>query len=192
MTSGNASTLLPVPRLDGAGSTYRIAVVCLGNICRSPMAEVVLNDRVERVGLANTVEVVSAGTGNWHVGRPMDRRAAALLTAEGYDATRHRAQQFGGDWFADHDLILAMDGENYSDITDATQLADEVDRVRMFRDFDPLVADGGRDVPDPYYGGEDGFAAVLAMVERTSDALVAALPAVLASARAGGTQERAD
>ena len=82
------------PRTTPAGTPYRIAVVCLGNICRSPMADVVLNDRVESAGLAERVEVVSAGTGGWHVGGPMDRRAAALLTTHGYDASRHVAQQF--------------------------------------------------------------------------------------------------
>src|SRR3954452_7907711 len=84
----------PRPRLEGRPTPYRVAVVCLGNICRSPMADVVLNDRLIRAGLERLVEVVSAGTGDGHVGRPMDRRAAALLTAHGYDASRHRAQQF--------------------------------------------------------------------------------------------------
>ena len=82
-------------RTRAGGAPYRVAVVCLGNICRSPMADVVLTDRVEAAGLADRVEVVSAGTGGWHVGGPMDRRAAALLTTHGYDASRHVAQQFG-------------------------------------------------------------------------------------------------
>jgi protein-tyrosine phosphatase len=73
---------------------YRVAVVCLGNICRSPMAAVVLSDRVERAGLSDEVEIVSSGTGGWHVGGPMDERAARVLTTHGYDATRHRARQF--------------------------------------------------------------------------------------------------
>ena len=148
--------------------SYRIAVVCLGNICRSPMAHVVLEDRLARAGLADRVEVVSAGTGDWHVGKPMDRRAAALLTEHGYDATRHRAQQTDVDLFAGVDLVLAMDAQNQADL----QALDDRLEVRMFRDFDPLARDGDRDVPDPYYGGDDGFEEVLAMVERTADALV--------------------
>ena len=80
---------LPAPRRTGA--PYRIALVCLGNICRSPMAHVVLASRIEDAGLADRVHLESFGTGDWHVGRPMDRRAAATLTADGYDATRHRA-----------------------------------------------------------------------------------------------------
>ena len=164
-------TTLPEPRTASARTPYRIAVVCLGNICRSPMADVVLNDRLERAGIADRVEVVSAGTGSWHVGRPMDRRAAALLTTHGYDASDHSAQQFEADWLDDCDLVLAMDVDNYRDIIG---LGPDT-RVRMFRDFDPLADDRDRDVPDPYYGGDDGFDRVLAMVERTADALVGVL-----------------
>ena len=148
--------------------TYRIAVVCLGNICRSPMAHVVLEDRLARAGLADRVEVISAGTADWHVGKPMDRRAAALLTEHGYDATRHRAQQSDLDLLDGVDLVLAMDADNHADL----QALDDRLEVRLFRDFDPLARDGDRDVPDPYYGGDDGFEEVLAMVERTADALV--------------------
>ena len=165
-----------LPGTPSPDAPYRIAVVCLGNICRSPMADVVLNDRLQRRGLADRVEVVSAGTGDWHVGGPMDRRAAALLSSHGYDATAHRAQQFGPRWFDEVDLVLAMDAQNYADVTALGPAA----KVRMFRDFDPEVGpeQGGqspRDVPDPYYGGDDGFDQVLRMVERTADAIVDAL-----------------
>ena len=105
----------------------------------------------------------------------MDERAARLLTSHGYDATRHRARQFDADWFEDCDLILAMDSDNHRDVTGLAP--DEPERpgaatVRMFRDFDPA---GTGDVPDPYFGGDDGFDEVLSMVERTADALVAEL-----------------
>jgi protein-tyrosine phosphatase len=173
-----------LPRAGVSGAPYRIAVVCLGNICRSPMADVVLNDRLRRRGLTDRVEVVSAGTGGWHVGGPMDRRAAALLTSHGYDASVHRAQQFGAHWFDEVDLVLAMDAENYRDVVALGPAA----RVRMFRDFDPLVTPDQheRDVPDPYFGGDDGFDQVLAMVERTADAIVdAVVGSVLDTARAG-------
>jgi protein-tyrosine phosphatase len=121
------------------------------------------------------VEIVSSGTGGWHVGGPMDERAARVLTTHGYDATRHRARQFDAAWFEDCDLILAMDSDNRRDVTDqapADGAADGAATVRMFRDFDPA---GPGDVPDPYFGGDDGFDEVLAMVERTADALVAQL-----------------
>jgi protein-tyrosine phosphatase len=165
---------LPPPRRSG--TPYRIALVCLGNICRSAMADVVLTERLTDAGLADQVEVLSAGTGDWHVGNPMDRRAAALLTAHGYDASRHRAKQFDVAWFDDCDLILAMDGDNRRDLEALGAEPDDPGRLRMFRDFDPR-ADGSEDldVPDPYYGGDEGFETVLAMINRTSDALVAAL-----------------
>lgn len=157
--------MLPAPR--ATDRPYRLALVCLGNICRSAMADVVLRDRVEEHGLADRVEVESFGTGDWHVGGPMDRRAAATLTAAGYDATRHRARQFVAGLAADHDLVLAMDASNRADLRD---LGVAKDRLRMFRDLDPEPGD--REVPDPYYGGDEGFTDVLAMVERTADALV--------------------
>ena len=159
---------LPPPRQPGR---YAVALVCLGNICRSPTAEVVLEQRLAEAGLDDRVVVHSAGTGDWHVGNPMDRRAAETLTAAGYDPSRHRAQQYAASWAGEHDLVLAMDHDNLAD------LGGRSERVGMFRDFDPV--DTGSDVPDPYYGGADGFAEVLAMVERTSDALVAQLAVLL-------------
>ena len=156
-------TDLPPARHEGR---YRIGVVCLGNICRSPMAEVVLSERVAEAGLDDRVEVDSCGTGDWHIGDPMDRRAAATLAAAGYDPSRHRAQQFVGTWLQEYDVLLAMDAQNRSDVG-----GDE--RVLMFRDFDPV--EPGSDVPDPYYGGDSGFEEVLTMVERTSARIVEAL-----------------
>lgn len=162
--------MLPAPRTPGR---YRIGLVCLGNICRSPMADVVLSGRVADAGLDDVVEVASCGTGGWHVGAPMDERAAALLTRHGYDASRHRARQFDDGWVEDHDLLLAMDADNL----DAIGGPDE--RRRMFRDLDP--EETGSDVPDPYYGGPAGFEEVLRMIERTSTALVSALRSLLAA-----------
>jgi len=153
--------VLPPARAPGS---YRIELVCLGNICRSPTAHVVLEARLADAGL-DRVEVSSSGTGDWHVGHPMDRRAAATLTTAGYDATRHRARQH--DPTEGVDLVLAMDDANLGDLGGRT------DRIRKFRDFDP--AEPESDVPDPYYGGDDGFEEVLTMVERTASAIVAAL-----------------
>jgi protein-tyrosine phosphatase len=157
---------------------FRIAIVCLGNICRSPMAQVVLEDRLERAGLADQVEVVSAGTGDWHVGDPMDERAAATLTAAGYDATRHAAQTFTTDWYGEHDLLLAMDASNHADITELAPTVEAQQQVRMFREFDPDASEGDDEVPDPWYGGPEGFDEVLTMVERTADEIVARLPEI--------------
>ena len=160
---------LPPPRTPGS---YRIELVCLGNICRSPTAHVVLESRLADAGLDDRVEVTSSGTGGWHVGNPMDDRAAATLDAAGYDPTRHRARQYDDARPEAYDVVLAMDGSNLADVGGRT------DRVGLFRDLDPV--DPGAEVPDPYYGGPDGFEEVLAMVERTSDAIVAALQPLLA------------
>ena len=169
----NAEQLLPPKRGDGR-APYRIAVVCLGNICRSPIAEVVLTAKLAETGLDDRVQVVSAGTGDWHVGEPMDRRAAAVLAAHGYDGSQHRAAQIDATWLDENDLVLAMDEANHADVR-ALAPDGDTSRVLMFRDFDPRVSGGDRDVPDPYYGGDDGFSHVLLTIERTADALVAAL-----------------
>ncbi len=140
------------------------------------MADVVLAQRVDDVGLAGRVTVASCGTGDWHVGGPMDERAAATLRANDYDPSGHRAQQFGASWLADHDLVLAMDAANLADlrrVATASGADVEPDRVRLFGDFDPV--EPGGEVPDPYYGGAQGFEEVLAMVERTCAVLVSAL-----------------
>ncbi|MGJ9411805.1 low molecular weight protein-tyrosine-phosphatase [Aeromicrobium sp. CF4.19] len=151
---------------------YRIGLVCLGNICRSPMAHVVLEDRLRSAGLDGEVEVTSAGTGGWHRGEPMDPRAATTLSAAGYDPSRHRARTFDRDWYADHDLLLAMDAANHADMAEAAPTVDEQRQLRMFRSFDPVATEGDQEVPDPWYGSEDGFEEVLTMIERTVDAIV--------------------
>lgn len=168
---------LPPPLHPGR---YRIAVVCLGNICRSPMAHVVLEERVAAAGLDDVVEVLSAGTGSWHVGEGMDRRAARLLTARGYDATRHVAQQARAAWLVDGDdaldLVLAMDAQNRHDLRGLAPDGDPT-RLMLFRDLDPEAP--GADVPDPWSGGPQQFEQVLAMVERTCDEITVRLAALL-------------
>jgi len=165
---------LPPP----TGTPYRIAFVCLGNICRSPMADVILTQLVDDAGLASKVEVSSSGTGTWHLGEQMDPRAAVQLLAEGYDASTHRAKKFEADWL-EQDLVLAMDAKNLAEITDGRGVSD---RVRMFRSFDPLVADSedpaDLDVPDPFYGGDEGFVEVIAIIERTCRRILTGLEAL--------------
>ena len=140
------------------------------------MADVVLTQRVDDAGLAGRVTVTSCGTGDWHVGQPMDARAAATLRANDYDPSAHRAQQFSPSWLAGNDLVLAMDNANLAEVRRVAAEAGvqpEPDRVRLFGDFDSV--EPGGEVPDPYYGGEQGFEEVLAMVERTCSVLVSAL-----------------
>ncbi len=176
---------LPPPRDPQA--PYTVAIVCLGNICRSPMAHVVLAAKLAAAGLAERVHVTSSGTGDWHLGQAMDERAASTLTGQGYDATAHRARQFDATWFADHDLILAMDQGNQRDITALSHDEEVLERVRMFRSFDPEVG-AELDVPDPWYGGPGGFDDVLAIVERTTTALVTELAARQPASRPSGAR----
>ncbi|MFC0862670.1 low molecular weight protein-tyrosine-phosphatase [Sphaerimonospora cavernae] len=143
----------------------RVCLVCLGNICRSPMAEVVLRRTFAAHGL--DVVVDSAGTGGWHAGNPMDERALATLAEHGYDGSSHRARQFDPAWFAERDLILVMDRENLRGIR---RLAPRDADVRMLRSFDPTAPDGA-EVPDPYYGGHEGFVDVLRMIEAAAEGL---------------------
>lgn len=145
--------------------SYRVCLVCMGNICRSPMAEVVLSRTLEERGLGGRVVVESAGTGGWHVGDPMDERALGILAEHGYDGAAHRARQFTVDWFDRYDLVLAMDRDNAANLR---RLAPAGVEVRLFRSFDPGAADGA-EVPDPYYGGREGFEEVLTMLETASE-----------------------
>jgi protein-tyrosine phosphatase len=165
---------LPPPR-DPAHA-YRICLVCLGNICRSPMAETVLAAELDRAGLLGAVEVDSAGTGDWHVGHPMDRRARAELAHRGYDGSAHQARQFPASWLADRDLVLAMDASNLADLR-ALPGADP-SRIRLFRSFDPAAGDDA-EVPDPYYGEGASFGTVLDLVEAAARGLTAKLSAAL-------------
>ena len=139
--------------------TFHVSFVCSGNICRSPMAALVFAEHVRRAGLADRVRVSSAGVGPWHAGEPADASAPRELAAAGYP-TGHVAAQVDDDVLG-ADLLLAMDSGHEKALR---RLVAEPDRVRMFRSFDP-DATGDLDVPDPYYGGPDGFADVLAMIE---------------------------
>ncbi len=151
---------------------YRVTFVCLGNICRSPTAHVVLDEKLAAAGLADRVTVTSSGTGGWHTGEPMDPRAASTLSSAGYDPTRHVARTFSIDDYAENDLILVMDHSNEADVLELAPTVEEQQKVRMFRAFDPEAGPDDLEVPDPWFGGDEGFTHVLAMVERTCDALV--------------------
>lgn len=163
---------------------YRITAVCLGNICRSPIAEAVLRDRVEQVGLASEVLVDSAGTGDWHLGYGADPRTLSTLADAGYELEDHTSRQINSGWLADMDLILAMDSSNFVDLQRLAARAGSNVDLHMLRSFDPELSSlepphPDLDIPDPYYGPGDGFGEVLAMVERAADGLITQLPARL-------------
>jgi protein-tyrosine phosphatase len=153
-----------------AQERLNVVFVCSGNICRSPIAEKVFAREVEEAGLAARVRVTSAGTGGWHVGGPADERAAALLVAHGYPDT-HTARQVD-DELLRADLLVALDRGHLRALR---RVARDPDRVRLLRSFDP-DAPPGAEVPDPYYGGPEGFTEVLAMIR-------AAVPGLLEHVR---------
>ncbi len=159
----------------------RVTAVCLGNICRSPIAEAVLRDRIERAGLSEKVVVDSAGTGDWHIGHDADPRSQAILAQNGYSLT-HSARQITSVWMSELDIILVMDSINYVNVEALIRESGYEPELYMMRSFDPDLANLGNlspelDVPDPYYDRVDGFALVLEMIERAADAFVAGLPA---------------
>jgi protein-tyrosine phosphatase len=142
------------------------------------MAEVILRDRVTQAGLAGHVIVDSAGTGDWHIGYPADKRASATLDAFDYARGEHVARQIQEDWIADIDLALVMDTSNFHDVSEIVMRSGSATDLRMFRSFDPGLSHlkaphPDLDVPDPYYGGDDGFIEVLRMIERASDGVIA-------------------
>ena len=147
----------------------RILFVCLGNICRSPTAEVVFRDIAAREAPELTLQIDSAGTAAYHVGQAPDPRTRAAALRRGYDLSPLRARVVEPPDFEEFDLILAMDGENLSDLKRrAPHNARE--RVRLFLEFAPELSTN--DVPDPYYGGENGFEEVLDLVEAASRGLL--------------------
>lgn len=133
---------------------YRLLFVCLGNICRSPSAENIMNYLIEQRGLQDRVVCDSAGTSSYHVGSPPDRRMTAAASKRGVILRGH-ARQFDRTDFQTFDLILAMDEENYQDILRLDDRGVYRHQVRLMCDFCRTHAD--REVPDPYYGGSEGF-----------------------------------
>lgn len=150
----------------------RILLVCLGNICRSPTAEAAVREALEAEGLADEIEVASAGTGGWHIGDPPDRRmkraaARAGLTVDG------SARQVAPEDFEYYDLLVAMDTSNYEQLCALAPDADARAKVRLFRDFEEGADD--REVPDPYFGGRAGFDRVVEIARAGARGLVAQL-----------------
>ncbi|HSC79942.1 MAG TPA: low molecular weight protein-tyrosine-phosphatase [Chitinolyticbacter sp.] len=141
---------------------YAILMVCTGNICRSPTADGVMRHLVEAAGLTGEIEVDSVGTHDYHVGEAPDRRAQAHAQRRGYDLSRLRAREVCADDYRHFDLILAMDEGHYS-ILQRRCPAEHRHKVRLFLEF--ATRHGEREVPDPYYGGPEGFEHVLDLVE---------------------------
>jgi protein-tyrosine phosphatase len=143
----------------------------MGNICRSPTAEGVFRRLVHDEGLDGQIEIDSAGTGGWHVGDPPDARATEAARRRGIELDG-AARQFDRGDFRDFDLILAMDEDNRAELLRQAPDDDARAKVRLFREFDPASNGGDLDVPDPYYGGEQGFEYVLDLVEAAARGLL--------------------
>ncbi|MEA2444674.1 MAG: low molecular weight protein-tyrosine phosphatase [Thermoleophilales bacterium] len=150
----------------------RILFVCLGNICRSPTAEGVMRHLVREEGLEDEIEIDSAGTGGWHVGAPPDERATAAAGRRSI-VLDGAARRFSPEDFARFDLILAMDADNARDLLALAPSEEAAAKVRLLREFDPAGdGSGDLDVPDPYYGGPDGFDEVLDMIDAATRGLL--------------------
>jgi low molecular weight protein-tyrosine phosphatase len=163
--------------MGAMGEPYRVTFVCTGNICRSPMAEHVFRRHAEEEGL--DVEVDSSGTGGWHLGDVADHRTVLTLDGNGYtSATAHSSRQFQAAWFDHYDLIVALDGGHLGDLRAMAPTPEDRGKVRLLREFDPQADEGDLDVPDPYYGEQDGFDQVLELIE-------AAVPGMLDEVRRG-------
>jgi protein-tyrosine phosphatase len=168
----------PLPPPRDPGVPYRISLVCLGNICRSPMAETVLRAALDEAGLAEAVTLDSSGTGDWHVGQPMYPQARSALARRGYDGSAHRARQFRPSWLADRDLILAMDASNLATLRRMAGPADR-DRIRLFGEVGGLGAVGGGEIPDPYGGNDADFGYVLDLLGAAAPVIAARLADLL-------------
>ena len=143
-----------------------ISFVCLGNICRSPLAQGVFQDLVNREKLDHKIIISSAGTSSWHIGDPPDQRMCQTAQSKGVQL-KSRAQQFQRKDFDQFNLVLAMDQSNLAKLKEIASDALPEGKLMLFRSFDP-DSDVDLDVPDPYYGGSQGFETVYQMVERTS------------------------
>ena len=167
---------------------YRVMTVCTGNICRSPMAAIVLRDHLDAAGLGEVVDIDSAGVSDEETGNPVDRRARRVLAEHGYPTgDGHRARQITAADIASHDLVLAMTA-NHARALRRLARADDDGRIRMYRSFDPqapVVGPGESeqmlDVDDPWYGDIEDFEHCLTEIEAAADGVVELVRSQLAA-----------
>jgi len=151
----------------------RLCFVCLGNICRSPLAEGVFRRLAAQAGRAPDFQIESAGIGGWYVGEAPDLRSQKVALAHGFRLESH-AQQFRAQDFARFDWVLALDGEIASELRRLAPGADDHRKIHLLREYDPQ-AQGDLDVPDPYYGGQESFEQAYVLIEQACAGLMKAL-----------------
>ncbi len=151
----------------------KLLFVCLGNICRSPLAEGVCRHLIRQRNLTDRVTVDSCGTGGWHVGDPPDHRMRETARRHGVSMDGQQARQFSTTDFERFDYILVMDRGNLRTVRSQDPTGQYASKVQLFRSYDPKPGD--QEVPDPYYGGAAGFENVYHMIERTCIALLDAI-----------------
>lgn len=156
---------------------FRVMFICTGNICRSPLAHAVFENLIEIENVQELFEVESSGTTAYHVGEQADSRMRRTASEHGV-RINHRSRQLFRKDLADYDLLLTMDGHNYRDTLSLCRTEEEREKVKMFRDYDP---EGQGDVPDPWYGGNEGFETVWTIVRRTSESLLSKIRRGLAA-----------
>ena len=165
-----ARFLKKAPKPAHSTAQVHVLFVCMGNICRSPVAEGVFRQMLEGVGLCNKVHVDSAGTHSYHIGAPPDTRTQATALRRGVDLHALRARQVIVADFANFDYLLAMDRDNFEHLLGLCPDPALRHRVRLFMDFAPHLPE--REVPDPYYGGPGGFDRVMDLVEEAAQGLL--------------------
>lgn len=149
--------------------SVKILMVCLGNICRSPLAEGLLASKLPK----DKFIVDSAGTGHWHVGKHPDQRSIATAQKNGLDISKQKGRQFTADDFNSADYIYVMDGENYKDVISLAQTDEQRNKVKLI--LDELFPGEKVDVPDPYFGMENGFTTVYQMLDQACDIIAGKL-----------------
>ncbi|MFL6238559.1 MAG: low molecular weight protein-tyrosine-phosphatase [Actinomycetes bacterium] len=160
---------------------YRVLFVCLGNICRSPMAEVVFRALIAEAGLQDRVQVESAATGDWHVGEQAHPSTLDVLTARGFDGSTHRARKLSRDWFDKYDLLVAMDRMNVKALQQLARTPEDLDKIELLRAFDQESVNLGElDVPDPYGDAPPAFEHVFAIVDASCRSLLEHVRAAVA------------
>jgi protein-tyrosine phosphatase len=161
---------------------HRLLFVCLGNICRSPMAEGVFRRIAEEEGVLDLFDIDSAGLGHWHIGQAPDGRAQKAARDRGIDISGQSARQVKHGDFARFDLLLAMDEANFQELVQLAP-ADARHKVRRFLDFAATART--KDVPDPFFGGPEGFDHALDLIEQAARGLLVSLTADAAQVRSG-------